>query len=52
MTTIRRRAILSMISDIQQEFQYMDFKDCTQMLYNDNMITLEEMYHLTDWLSS
>lgn len=51
MTTIRRRAILSMVKDWQEINPTMSFKECFFLLYDDKMITGAELDYLMDWMT-
>ena len=51
MTTIRRRNIVSLCKEWQNEFPNMSIKDCFFALYNDKMITGAELDYLMDWMT-
>jgi len=51
MTTIRRRSILSLVSEIQEVEPNFSIGDCFCVLYENNTITGPEFDYLVDWMT-
>ena len=51
MERLRRLEILEYCKDWQNTFNEMSIKDCFFALYDDNMITGNELDYLMDWMT-